>query len=530
MKGKNVLKILLGIVLFAIIIKLVTSFYLESLAKDKIQQALNKVSSKYSVKIDKVHILLLQAGIKIESITIFTDPSIESYGDLNGKISYVKITGIDIFQALFHHNYHISHLFINFPVVAGRIPFPPKNNATVLSPLNLRIDFISFEHISLDLRNKSNSRAYRLKNGILKLYNFHVVQKDTLSQRLMSEFHFQTDEIQAVTSDSIYTITGKDILYTALSKTLEIKDFSIKPNFSDSKFMARFKYETDRIEASFKNMYVHDFPAVDYVRSGNISSSYLKIGDMDVQVYRDKRKKFRHKVKPTFQEIMYNYHAPLKIDSIGILHGNVVYTEMVDNAKAHGRISFSDIRATLYKVTNDTAYMAKEAYFRLNAEGMFMDKSQIRILLKARLFDKQNTFTTNGHLSDLQLKALNPILENSAFLVATAGKIDTMNFNFVANNARSTGTMKLLYHGLAVTVINKETGDSTGLKQKLITFIANRKLIDANPLPGKEVREGKIDHERDPERFLFNYVFKSILSGIRTTLIKNPKEEKKPKD
>ncbi len=70
-----------------------------------------------------------------------------------------------------------------------------------------------------------------------------------------------------------------------------------------------------------KDMYVHDFPAVDYVRSGNISSSYVKIGDMDVQVYRDKRKKFRHKVKPTFQEIMYNYHAPLKIDSIGILQG-----------------------------------------------------------------------------------------------------------------------------------------------------------------------------------------------------------------
>jgi hypothetical protein len=294
--------------------------------------------------------------------------------------------------------------------------------------------------------------------------------------------------------------------------------------------MARFKYETDRIEAGFKNMYVHDFPAVDYIRSGNINSSYVKIGDLDVQVYRDKRKHFRHTIKPTFQEIMYNYKAPLNIDSIGILQGKVVYTEMVDNAKAQGRISFSNIRASLYNVTNDSVYVEKEAYFRLKAGGMFMDKSQIRILLKARLFDKQNTFTTNGSLSDLELKALNPMLENSAFIVATAGKIDTMNFNFVANNTKSTGKMKLQYHSLAVTVLNKETGKSTGLKQKLITFIANRKLIDANPLPGEEVREGEIDHERDPERFLFNYVFKSILSGIRTTLIKNPPEEKKQKD
>jgi hypothetical protein len=530
MKGKFVLKVLLVFVLLALVIKLVTSLYLDNLVKDKIQVALNKISSKYTIRTDRVRILILQAGLEVETITFYTDPSVEDYGDLNGKISKVKITGLELFPALFHHDYHFNRLIISEPVIVGRIPFPTHQAADILSTFNLRIDYISIEKIGLDLRNKSNSKAYRLKSGFLKFYNLHVNKRDTLSQRLISQLNFQTDEIQAVTSDSIYTITAKGILYSALSNTLEIKDFSIMPNFSDSRFMAKFKYETDRIEAKFREMYIHDFPAVDYVRAGIIISSYVKIGDMDVQVYRDKRKKFRHKTKPTFQEIIYNYKAPLQIDSIGILHGNVIYTEMVDNAKAHGRISFSNIRASIFKVSNDSAYKVKEAYLRLKAEGMFMDKSKIKILLKARLFDKKNTFTTTGHLSDLELKALNPILENSAFITASAGKIDTMDFHFVADNYKSTGKMKLLYHGLAVTVIDKKTGDTTGLKQKLITFIANRKLIDANPLPGDEVREGEIGFERDPERFLFNYVFRSILSGINTTLMKNPKPIKKSKD
>ncbi len=466
MKWKILLKALTGIILLALLIKLITSVYLESLVKDKIQSALNKASNKYIIEISKVHILLLQAGIEIESITIHTDPSIDTYGDLNGKISFVKISGIHLIQAFFHHDYHFNRLTISEPVIVGRIPFPRHATAVVLSPFNLRIDFASFEKIGLDLLNKSDSKAYRLKNGSLKMYNFHILKNDTLSQRMISQFHFQSEEIQAVTSDSIYTITAKGVIYSALANTLEIKDFSIIPNFSDSRFMARFKYETDRIEARFKDMYIHDFPAVDYVRSGNIISSYIKIGDMDVQVYRDKRKKFRHSIKPTFQEIIYHYHAPLKIDSIGILHGNVVYTEMVDDARAYGRITFSDIHASIYQITNDTAYKEKEAFLRLNAEGMFMDKSKIKVLLKARLYDKQNTFTMNGSLSDLELKALNPMLENSAFVVATAGKIDTMNFNFVADNVKATGRMKLLYHGLAVTVLNKETGDSTGIKAK----------------------------------------------------------------
>jgi hypothetical protein len=529
-KGKTVLKILAGIILFALLIKLFTSLFLESVVKDKIQSALNKTSNKYTIEIGKVHIHFLPVGIEIKSIAIYTDPSIDTYGDLNGKISFVRISGIHLLKAVFHHDYHFNRLTISEPAIVGRIPFPRHVTAVVLSPFNLRIDLASFEKAGLDLLNKSDSKAYRLKNGNLKMYNFHILKKDTLSQRIIGQFHFQSEEIQAVTSDSIYTITGKGIIYSALSNTLEIKDFSIMPNFSDSKFMARFKYETDRIEARFKDMYIHDFPAVDYVESGSISSSYLKIGVMDIKVYRDKRKKFRHTIKPAFQEIIYNYHAPLKIDSIGILNGNVVYTLMVDNSKARGRITFSNIRASIYKVTNDSAYKVKEDFLRLKAEGMFMDKSKIKVMLKARLFDNQNTFTMSGNLSDLELKAINPMLENSAFVVVTAGKIDTMSFNFAANNAKANGKMRLLYHGLAVTVVNMETGDSSGIKQKLITFIANRKLIDANPLPGKEIREGIIDHERDPEKFLFSYCFRSMFSGIRTTLLKNPKEEKKPKD
>ncbi len=530
MKGKTVLKILTGIILFALLIKLITSLYLESLLRDKLQAALNKASNKYTIDIRKVRISILQAGIEIDSISIHTDSSVVSYGDLNGRITSVKIAGIRLFKAIFHHDYHIGRLTVSEPVITGRIPFPKEDAKAILSPYKIRMDLISFEQVGIDLHNQTDSRSYRLKNGILKLYNFRIGKNDTLSQRIMTRFHLECEEIQAVTSDSIYTITGKGILYSALSHTLEIKDFSIMPNYSDRKFMARFKYETDKIEARFRNMYIHDFPAADYIRSGNINSSYMKIGDMDIQVYRDKRKKFNHKIKPIFQEIMYDYHAPLKIDSIGILHGKVVYTEMVENAKKYGRIVFSDIRATLSGISNDTLYKQNEAYFKLKAEAMFMDKSLIKVLLKARLYDPRNTFTLNGHLSGLELKALNPILENSAFLVATAGRIDTLNFNFVANNTKAKGRMKLFYHDLAVAVKDKETGDTTGIKQKLVTFIANRKLIDANPMPGKDVREGEIDNKRDPERFLFHYCFRSILSGIRTTLLKNPKEPKKPED
>ena len=102
-----------------------------------------------------------------------------------------------------------------------------------------------------------------------------------------------------------------------------------------------------------------------------------------------------------------------------------------------------------------------------------------------------------------------------------------MNFNFTANNTKAKGTMTLLYHGLDVTVKNKRTDDTTSVKSWVVSILANKKIRNSNPVPGEKVRIGIIDRDRDPERFLFSYCSKSILSGIKSSLVKAPRESKK---
>ena len=197
---------------------------------------------------------------------------------------------------------------------------------------------------------------------------------------------------------------------------------------------------------------------------------------------------------------------------------------MHEKANEPGRISFNEINAKIYKITNDTIYKTKNAYLELKGNALLMGKGRMTILLKGRIFDSQNTFSLNGTLSDMEANELNPILEKNAFVYATSGKIDAMNFSFTANNAKATGKMTMLYHGLDIAVKNKRTDDTTAFKERFISLIANIKVLDSNPIPGKDVREGIIDYERDPERFLFNYCFKSILSGIKSSLAKSPKK------
>jgi len=64
----------------------------------------------------------------------------------------------------------------------------------------------------------------------------------------------------------------------------------------------------------------------------------------------------------------------------------------------------------------------------LRAEALLMGKSKVNVLLKARLFDNQNTLSISGSLSGMDAAELNPMLEKNAFIYVTSGRIDTMNF------------------------------------------------------------------------------------------------------
>jgi hypothetical protein len=246
---------------------------------------------------------------------------------------------------------------------------------------------------------------------------------------------------------------------------------------------------------------------------------------MDMNVFRDKRKKFRHVNKPAFQDMIYNYPGYLKIDSLCIKSCDINFTVQAEKANDPGIITFNKIHAAIYNITNDVAYKTRSGYLVLKASALLMGKGSLDLILRGRIFDGNNTFSVNGTLSEMDAEELNPILEKNAFIYATSGRIDHMNFSFTATNRKATGKILLLYHGLNIAVKNKHTDDTTAFRERFISFFANRKILDSNPLPGEKIREGLIENDRDPERFLFHYCFRSLLAGIQRTLVRNTKKK-----
>jgi hypothetical protein len=58
------------------------------------------------------------------------------------------------------------------------------------------------------------------------------------------------------------------------------------------------------------------------------------------------------------------------------------------------------------------------------------------------------------------------------------------------------------------------------LKDRISTWLVNFRLADSNPRRGQDPIKGRIDYNRDPDRFIFNYIFKALMTGIDSTVKK----------
>jgi hypothetical protein len=522
-KKKIFLWILLGFIAFVLLVFLVTKVVVEPWIGRKIQASLHENSEDFQVQIEKVNVSIFRSGVELKNITLQSKSEIEGMPGLTGEIESIKLKGIHLIKAAFRKDIYIKEVDIFNSRIIGKYAFPEKTGPARLSPLNIRIENLFFDKLVVDVRSATTAQTYSLKDGILKVYDIHIEKQDTLSPNIIGQFDFDAFEFKTVTPDSLYTFLVVGLHYSANSNRLTAERFAIQPNYSEYEFTGRHEFETDRFDGSFSQISFHDFSAADYVKSGNLTSSFIEIGEMNLNVFRDKRKQFRHIERPTFQDLIYNYPGTLNIDSIGIAGGNIVYSEHAEEAIEKGSVSLNEIDASIYKITNDTIYKTEQAYLELKMNALLMGKGSTAIFLKARIFDNQNTFALNGTLSGMEATDLNRILENNAFISVNSGKIDAMNFSFSANNTRATGTLRLLYQRLNFDIVNKQTGETNAIFEQLKSLIANIVVMESNPMPGEEVRQGIIEYERDPEKFLFNYVVKSLTSGINNKCYKNKK-------
>lgn len=517
-------KILVATIAFAVTVILAAPLIVNPILKKKILLTLHQKYPGYDITIDKVRWMLIPSRLTLTGISVASNANAENKRYLKGEIASVRFKGIKNMKALFRREYEIKEIVVSNSTIEGRIPFHKKEKIPLTSNINVQIDQIIFDQVNLSLRDSSTAQTLIIKEGMLRLKALDIHKKDTLG--ILHQFDLKVNLLVSNSSDSLYTYQASGIVYSDSLKRLSVDSLTVNPNYKRYDFTARHAVETDRFAVKLSDLSLSHFLGNDFYNSGNLVSSCLSVGHMDMEAFRDKRKPDSKDKKPVFQQYIYSYAGMLKIDSVIFNDGKITYIEHAEKANEPGRIHLTAFKAKIYNITNDTTYKTKDTSLTIIAEAMLMGKSKVNVRIKARLFDPVNTFSMRGSLAAMEVKDLTPMLEKNAFIYSNTAKIQKLNFNFTANDQKATGEMIMLYDGLNLDVEANHKKDKTTLKEQIISLIANKSTWDSNPLPKEEARVGTIDYERDPTKFVFNYCIKSIESGVKSTIIKHPKKKK----
>lgn len=153
---------------------------------------------------------------------------------------------------------------------------------------------------------------------------------------------------------------------------------------------------------------------------------------------------------------------------------------------------------------------------RMNAR--FLDKTPLKVNWKFYLGNARGRFDVEGSLGSIVAKDVNQLTEPMGPARLEDGRIQSLYFNFDADNYKANGKVKMLYENLKLSLLEKQDGKKELDKKTVASFVANIVVKNDNPTRKDEARVSDVAFERDTNRSIFHLVWKSIFKGVRETV------------
>lgn len=335
------------------------------------------------------------------------------------------------------------------------------------------------------------------------------------------EFVLQVKESSFTTKDSLYTFNMGLLRADPVSEQLLIENFSVVPQKSLYQFARDVGHRTVRMNLNIEKINLQHIDLHYLVRDLAFMVGKITIEEVDLSVFQDSRlPRPEPSIKPLVQEAILNIPIPFRLDTLELKKGNIQYQEHRAEAEEPGKISFEELYMTAYNISNLDSLVERNMSMEADVHTRFMGKSWLDIHFDFPLNDPDQMHHVSGEMYELPLDVMNGMLESTAFASVESGHAYAVKFDFSANDKVSQGDMHFAYRDLKIKLLNKEDPDDPKLKEKLGSLVANLFVIKTdNPSSNSQsLRIGVINFERDTDKSVFFYWWRSLLSGLKGSM------------
>ncbi len=508
---KNLPRKIIYFIAIALVLFFGARFFIYWKVKDAIVKKIANLKEQgIHVRYNSFDVNSWNGSLSVKDLQIVTSAQ-DSACLLAGTVQELNVEGIFILPLLLKKKLCISSITLVQPWFqysrrSKKLPQQSKSE-TGSSPLReLQIDRIRIDSGKVEMIDSASCGVTFRGRLNFKLSGIALTNLSTDSMKWNAEA-MTAEGIVVDLPTSFYKATLQNLSYSRSDRSIQMDSFKLIPTLGRKEFALKSGKQVDQFTLLLPLLKVTGFDLSKTAAKPSFIAEEIDL-HFNLDVFRDKRNpraiRSATRLPVTF---MQQLPFPVHIDTLIISPSNIVYQEHPEKGDAAGRISFNELTAGIGNVSNDSTGES-----RMKVHTRFMNAGEMNADFTFP-FQKGKPYSVKGSLVDFFMPEINPMLEPIAHIRIESGKIQAMKFNFIYDSRKSNGNLELRYTDLKILALKDDEYKSTN---KLVTLIISafvKKRIDkTNSI---DERTGTIAIERDPQKAVLNYWWKSVLSGIK---------------
>lgn len=527
-------------------IQIITSLFLEPYAEQKLKSQFHKTTQQaYVLDFDDLDLSIIGPKFSVKNISIYPDSSnLDSVHLLRKTSTFSRfqadnfaIKKISILDMVFKNQLNIGSVELKNPQIflepdstrqKADSTSTGKNqtlNARIYNSINayfksLTIDEFEITGASLSIKEAEKEKdILMLSNGFLQLSD--IIVDSTSAQReqffITDKLEWSAQEVSWTLPDNLYSLKAHALGGSSSDQNVFVDSLRLAPLYPKYEFSQTVGYEIDRIELMIESLVMEEVNFDSLLYNRKLIAGSFDIENAKMDIFHDKRLPGgTTKVKPLthlkFQEIDF----PVKIDTISIVDSYISYSEHLNKVANPGTVTFEELEATLSNVSNLKSDSKDSKAVTLEAKTKVMGSGLLNVHFSFPKNDTSGRHSIYGSLGSMSMKDLNPVLENVGLVHVDDGLINSLEFSMVIDKRKAMGSLTMNYQDLNIKILEADEVKE-GETKKFTSFIANTFVIEKNNTE-EPLREGNIEFERIEEKSVFNYWWKSLLSGLKDNI------------
>jgi hypothetical protein len=396
------------------------------------------------------------------------------------------------------------------------------------SDLSLDSDSLSYDFSISQARLSIGSISGELQKGPVKHVNFSDFEIGIDSV----DFHYSLDSIvyrfdnfttalrdlDIQTADSTYHVMMKSFDLSYRDQSVELQAISFKPNVSQSVLQRAYFYQHTEFSGSVGLLRLSEIKFDSLIYAGKLYIDEVALDQVKASIYKDRTKPIDSTRFPVYLgQTVRGIKMPVRISNVKATNIELKNTERKPDS-TEAAVVINKAKLTLENITN----LAPKENLVMHADAYLLGQVRFNATLSF-CYDKPQ-FSFEGKFGSFSMTDLNPLIGAYTPAKINNGTAEEISFSGIAEESNASGTMKFLYHDL---VIDLQIENKAKWKSAVVAFAANTVLHNSNPMAnGNPPRIIQYEAERDMHKGFVNLIIKSVLSGMKETMIMSKENRK----